>query len=588
MRLIGLNIDRKRTNEFILKGLKDDWYPFGNYDSHPPYGRLVHSKLNDSIYNIPNCPHLTVSLSCIVGKNGSGKSTIIDIVYAIINNFSYTYLRDKERKYNVQIESANGIYADLVYELDGKIGIIKNENNSVTLFFNNEKISTDKFVLHKHLSEAFFYTIGLNYSIYSFNTNDYACNEDPQINGIWLDSLFHKNDGYLSPICLNPFRELGNIDINKENSLALKRLSAFALFFESRNQNFIPGYRPVEIEYMLISNYEKYIEKKVFSMGERMPVKGDVMTIYDRLKESYSSSIPQRGNKRIMGHILSYLAYKTIKIALTYADFYSDLRLDRLDILMEKIADDSSHITLKIKQCMEFAKKSIYNKFGGNKYRIDVKDILKNQEIKSYEDVFKLLPPPFYDLDVIFSKEEKYNSNISFKRMSSGEQQLLFSVSTILYHLKNLESVNDDTNRVHYEHICIILDEIELYSHPEFQRNFINDLLEKLSWIKLEGIIKSIHFLLVTHSPFILSDVLTENTLYLNDGKYVKKDDYESFGANYYKLLKESFFLGNNAIGEIASKTYKSICNGEIGYTDDLFGDPLMNSFIRYIHKNKQ
>lgn len=64
---------------------------------------------------------------------------------------------------------------------------------------------------------------------------------------------------------------------------------------------------------------------------------------------------------------------------------------------------------------MEFAKKSIYNKFGGNKYRIDVKDILKNQEIKSYEDVFKLLPPPFYDLDVIFSKEEKYNSNISFK-----------------------------------------------------------------------------------------------------------------------------------------------------------------------------
>ena len=71
-------------------------------------------------------------------------------------------------------------------------------------------------------------------------------------------------------------------------------------------------------------------------------------------------------------------------------------------------------------------------------------------------------------------------------------------------------------------------------------------------------------------------------------GKYVKKDDYESFGANYYKLLKESFFLGNNAIGEIASKTYKSICNGEIGYTDDLFGDPLMNSFIKYIHKNKQ
>lgn len=45
----------------------------------------------------------------------------------------------------------------------------------------------------------------------------------------WIEALFHKNDGYRTPIVLNPFRERGNIDINVETELAEQRSIAFFL-----------------------------------------------------------------------------------------------------------------------------------------------------------------------------------------------------------------------------------------------------------------------------------------------------------------------------------------------------------------------
>ena len=32
----------------------------------------------------------------------------------------------------------------------------------------------------------------------------------------WLTGIFHKNDGYLTPVVLNPFRREGRLDIRKE------------------------------------------------------------------------------------------------------------------------------------------------------------------------------------------------------------------------------------------------------------------------------------------------------------------------------------------------------------------------------------
>ena len=177
----------------------------------------------------------------------------------------------------------------------------------------------------------------------------------------------------------------------------------------------------------------------------------------------------------------------------------------------------------------------------------------------------------------------------SLGSMSSGERQFLNSISYALYHIKNLEGVNDGNNRVHYSHINLILDEAELYYHPEYQRRYVKMLLETLSWCNFSrDKIRSINIIVVTHSPFILSDVVNDNVLYLENGeKRIQKK--ETFGANFYDMLYNSFFFEKNAIGEIASEVIKELMKNPKKMTDalcDILGDPLIRGYL--INKAKR
>lgn len=559
MRLLGIYIDQANTRSFIRKTLKDSWYPFYENICYPPTSeniKLCFKSEVPDLYEIKSTVNskLKVSMSCIVGKNGSGKSTLLDIMFAIINNFASTHLKRMVRSYGVTLHGAVGVYASLFYEFDGTIYELRCEGTRTDLYRGNQVISgqDDKYkaILHHH----FFYTIALNYSLYSFNKKDYQCPGDKSINGNWIEGLFHKNDAYLTPMSLNPFRNDGNIDINKEKGLALQRLSALALYFDSKGRNFIPGYKAVKLRYKLIPDFEKTIYNKFATWEES----AKCHSLYEEFKEAYESSVPEKYSlaPELFNDIISYMAYKTLKIGLTYADYKLALIGKPLDIYLEKIADDDSHITYKLRQCKAFAENSIYDRTSGE-HEIKLEDIHGNQPISSYEKAFSLLLPPFYDVDVVFEKcdeETKHNfgDDFTFTSMSSGERQLMYSLSSILYHIQNLESVNGDTFRISYKHINLVLDEVELYSHPEYQRTFIADLLDRLSWLDITYPIESVNILLVTHSPFILSDIPKNNILYLKNGKTEKETGafVNPLGANVNDILHQSFFLENGFMGK--------------------------------------
>lgn len=568
MRLIGIHIDQNKIHPFVRKSLKDEWYPFYGGISYPPHKEDIESWDEDCIldlYDISSISKIKVSISCIVGKNGSGKSTLLDIMYAIVNNFSYTHLRENVNRYGVRLYVAKGVYASLYYELDRKIYEVRCEDKQANLYEDGKLVDLERDHPRRVLHESFFYTVALNYSLYSFNKLDYLCSQDKQINGKWIDGLFHKNDAYYTPMSLNPFRTNGNIDINKETGLALQRLSALALYFDSKGKNFIPNYKAVKLKYRLRPNYEKTLIDKFAAWEEP----GNLSLLYDELKRAYNSS---GINRRALGaelynDVISYLAYKALKIGLTYANFKREMTGDRIDQYLEKIADDNSHITYKIRQCQEFAKHSIYER-DAKFHEIRLNDIYGNRPIETYEKAFELLPPTFYDIDVLFEKEKdtpdatcKYGDSITFKSMSSGERQLMYSLSSILYHIQNLESVEDDVFRVSYRHINLVLDEVELYSHPEYQRTFVADLLDRLSWLEINYPMKSINILLVTHSPFILSDIPKSNILYLKEGKAVTDTDsfVNTLGANVNDILHQSFFLENGFMGEHIQRKIQSL-----------------------------
>jgi len=145
--------------------------------------------------------------------------------------------------------------------------------------------------------------------------------------------------------------------------------------------------------------------------------------------------------------------------------------------------------------------------------------------------------------------------------------------------------------------MCLVLDEVEICFHPDYQRQFIDKLLSLL--IRL-GLNKrcSLNIIIATHSPFILSDIPQFNILYLAKGHECNKDiEVNPFGANINEILHQSFFLRDSFIGDFAQRKIDNVVQTvrrskdekqlmelkkEIDYIGDVFLRQQIERFIDY------
>lgn len=161
--------------------------------------------------------------------------------------------------------------------------------------------------------------------------------------------------------------------------------------------------------------------------------------------------------------------------------------------------------------------------------------------------------------------------------------------------MNNIQSVDSDNYRIPYHYVNLVFDEAELYYHPEYQRRFVAMLLESLSAAGIDRRkIRSVNILIATHSPFILSDVLTENSLYLSEGNPVKVEK-QTFGANYYDMLRSSFFFTSSPIGDVAAKAMKrwilSAKRNDKTPSAEIMrmvGDPFIANYLQNLEDNVQ
>ena len=99
------------------------------------------------------------------------------------------------------------------------------------------------------------------------------------------------------------------------------------------------------------------------------------------------------------------------------------------------------------------------------------------------------------------------------------------------------------------------------------------------------------HFLMTTHSPFMLSDILNSNIIYLEKGQKNNKEKLVNpFGANINDILSQNFFMENGFVGSFAEEKINSLVdylksddNHSLTWTDDNIdflienvGDPLV------------
>lgn len=179
----------------------------------------------------------------------------------------------------------------------------------------------------------------------------------------------------------------------------------------------------------------------------------------------------------------------------------------------------------------------------------------------NYDYIFKNLLPSFFYKELYFStrnNEKKLERTLS--SLSSGESQLFNTISYAIYHMKNASCIQNDKQRIKYKNINLVFDEAELYYHPEYQRTFISDLLGILKRSNLRNKITSINITLITHSPFMLSDIPTTNITYLNGGHIDDTIINETLAANIYDLLKNQFFM-ESTYGENSKKIIQNFIN---------------------------
>ena len=242
--------------------------------------------------------------------------------------------------------------------------------------------------------------------------------------------------------------------------------------------------------------------------------------------------------------------------------------------VLQKLKNDKSHKTIKLRQAINILKhdslkdvafisnntNEIQNLEYSFKYSFDdFKISLEKIKIDKNEKQIHVLPLAFLAPSLIMEKG-------LFKELSSGEQHFLNSIHSILYHITNLVSVYEDSNRNEkylYKYINVVLDEIELYFHPEMQRIYISELIKSIKQMDLQKII-GINLIFATHSPFILSDIHSDNILFL-ERKVVKgmpeskpKKINNTFGANINDMLLNSFFM-DSTVGEIVKSNISEL-----------------------------
>lgn len=567
-----------------------------------------------------------ISVSAIAGKNGSGKSTLIDALYRIINNFAENTFLMKGVDETDEVGHAYGIHGRLHFEQDGVQKFIECNDLGTFYYElvdgQPEEVKIHGLTERQRdaVLNGFFYTISVNYSLYAFNPSDYttpfADSKDIQNDGEWLTHLFHKNDGYYIPIVLTPFREDGQIDVNNENALAKQRIEVLSLLFHSQGKEFLDEYVPSKLRYRYINDYW---EKKSMSFMDK-PVRSELKGVEDilifNLEQIWEELLLKKiqrvfspGDSDRDKNLLYYLGYKTLKICATYPKYREASRMNSLydmkeTVLSEKTGkpltnEDGSevmrvsstsaavwynqnsdnlrqvvrelyespcnHITLKVHQCLDYLKE---NRYADDENELDVdKDLLCGNRFDTYDEMMRQLPPPFFMTEVTYKRKvpnglEEDEGNVTLQSMSSGERQMLYSLSYIYYHIKNIASIKGEDGKrvVGYHHINLIFDEAELYYHPEYQRQYVKRLLERLSYCHINKTnIRSINIMIITHSPFILSDLPQSNILFLKkDNEETEAVEKETLGANIYDLLKSGFFL-DYAIGDLVQQKLQDI-----------------------------
>ena len=450
-------------------------------------------------YSLYDTNDLKISISAIVGKNGSGKSSLVDLFIRMINNLSAVLLGEKFNFSAAEhLHFIDHVYAEMAFRIDNAIYILEERGRKVILKkFMRKRVTGLRFVLVKEeillnerttldatselldrhskgrvILKSLFYTLVCNYSMYGFNYRDYFEEATPisRLNKlfkkcdfdrnnitedqVWLKGIFHKNDGYQTPIVLHPMREDGILKITKENMLAKERMENL-LFYKDCAGNY--PQRVINGNLHIVAIRIKTLADKPYSrenmlshigIGKQRNIYQNFDNIYNWIIRFWDSlyhfcSMPQ--GQKLREDAYDYIVYKTLKIVSNYKKYssiynYLSKTKAKYEDVHEKLtplSEDFTHVTKKLLRTIMYLKKEIYLD-PENIYNLEDLDNTINAMIgerihpKHRLQETDLLPPPIFEKFLLLRKDGD-NGIIDFRNLSSGERQIAYTISNCNY-----------------------------------------------------------------------------------------------------------------------------------------------------------
>ena len=172
----------------------------------------------------------------------------------------------------------------------------------------------------------------------------------------------------------------------------------------------------------------------------------------------------------------------------------------------------------------------------------------------------------------------KRNIIFRWKPTSSGEM----AVANIFAYLD--DAIMNLSN--YSQNVLLIFDELDCYLHPKWQQYIANLLFERLQDYKEYRF----QVIITSHSPIILSDICKDNILKLN-GFNACAENVNTFGADITHLYYDSFFMNEGDIGDFAKKNIQFAINelkkgrdiekGKLQYIIDNIGQAIVKNTLQ-------
>ncbi|HXB41780.1 MAG TPA: hypothetical protein VNZ49_14665 [Bacteroidia bacterium] len=174
--------------------------------------------------------------------------------------------------------------------------------------------------------------------------------------------------------------------------------------------------------------------------------------------------------------------------------------------------------------------------------------------------------------------------------LSAGETGFINLFSRFFYGFSDkIKAVNPEgiysTDRL-FRKILVLIDEAEVYFHPQWQKQYLKLLLAYFENI-FDGI--PVQVIITSNSPFITAELPAYNVIFLEpneQGKSIvspKQNHKNTLGANVYQLYQDAFYFQNGFMGDLADDKVHEVLE-ILNYTKGQF-ELVSDNKRKYIEK---